>query len=100
MTATITAQQLANLRATGKPVELLDVRTAIEFQEAHVDFARNIPLDQLQEDVNKMGRNRETNESLYVICRSGSRGRQACERLEAAGVNADNGGKSVECRMK
>ena len=90
MTATITAQQLANLRSTGKPLELLDVRTAIEFQEAHVDFARNMPLDQLQADVIKSGRNRETNESLYVICRSGSRGRQACERLEAAGVNVVN----------
>ena len=90
MTATITAQQLANLRSTGKPVELLDVRTAIEFQEVHVDFARNMPLDQLQENVIKNGHSREKNESLYVICRSGSRGRQACERLEAAGVNVVN----------
>lgn len=90
MTATITAQQLANLRSTGKPVELLDVRTAIEFQEAHIDFARNMPLDQLQVDVIKKGRNRETNEALYVICRSGSRGQQACERLEGAGVNVVN----------
>lgn len=89
--ATITPKELAELYAAGQPVELIDVRTPIEFRELHVSFARNVPLDQLDPQAI-----RATSPSgpLYVICRSGGRGRQACERLVAAGcpvVNVEGG---------
>lgn len=82
---TITPQKLAELKATGQEVDLIDVRTPVEFREVHVEFARNVPLDRL----NVAGLNREqigSGQSFYVICRSGSRGKQACERLLSAGV--------------
>jgi rhodanese-related sulfurtransferase len=82
----ITPTELAGRRAAGERIELIDVRTPVEFAEVHVDFARNVPLDQLRADqvtVNGEG-------PLYVICRSGSRGRQACEKLKAAGLTAVN----------
>lgn len=87
--ATISAKELHDQVAGGKTVELIDVRTPVEFREVHVTFARNIPLDQL--DVAKVasGRNGSTG-SLYMICRSGSRGKQACEKLAAAGLNVAN----------
>lgn len=86
MTASISPKQLMDRRAAGERVELIDVRTAAEFAEVHVDFARNVPLDQLRADkVANQG-----DGSLYVICRSGSRGRQACEKLQSAGVTAVN----------
>lgn len=91
MTTTITPAELAQLRWSGKPVQLIDVRTPAEFQEVHVDFARNVPLDQLQPEALMPGGN---GEALYVICRSGSRGKQACQKLTAAGmpvVNVEGG---------
>ena len=87
MSRSITPQQLAELSSSGQGVELIDVRTPVEFQELHVDFARNVPLDRLDPRAIKSERNGASNEPLYVICRSGSRGQQACEKLAAVGLN-------------
>ena len=85
MTA-ITPKELADRHAAGERIQLIDVRTPVEFAQVHVDFARNVPLDQLRrESVPSSDR-----EPVYVICRSGGRGRQACEKLESAGLNAVN----------
>lgn len=81
MSRTITPQQLHERIRTGS-VHLIDVRTPAEFREVHVAVARNMPLDQL----NPADPACSSGDSpLYVICRSGSRGRQACERFERAG---------------
>jgi rhodanese-related sulfurtransferase len=87
MATTISPSELARLRAAGQPVQLIDVRTPAEFQEVHVDFARNVPLDQLQPEALMPGGN---GESLYLICRSGNRGKQACQKLEAIGLDVVN----------
>jgi rhodanese-related sulfurtransferase len=87
MTATITPAELAHLRQSGKNLRLIDVRTPAEFAEIHVDFAHNVPLDQLKPETLA----REVNgEALYVICRSGNRGNQACQKLETTGLNVIN----------
>jgi rhodanese-related sulfurtransferase len=39
--------ELAELCKHGKKFDLIDVRTPVEYRELHVDFARNVPLDQL-----------------------------------------------------
>jgi rhodanese-related sulfurtransferase len=92
--STIHPRQLQDLLNTGHSVELVDVRTPAEFEEVHVPFARNVPLDQLTAERIAATR-RGTQVPLYVICRSGSRGKQACEKLFAAGlvdvVNVDGG---------
>lgn len=77
---TITPQQLNALKAAGQDVDLIDVRTPVEFREVHVEFARNVPLDRLDAKQSGSGR------PLYVICRSGNRAKQACERLLSSGV--------------
>ncbi len=90
---TMSPKQLHDLVQSGSSVELIDVRTPVEYREVHVGFARNVPLDQL--DVTQLAAGRDGSEPLYVICRSGSRGRQACEQLLAAGctnvVNVEGG---------
>lgn len=86
--ATISAKELHDQIARGVAIELIDVRTPVEFREVHVTFARNIPLDQL-DAATASGRNGSTG-PLYMICRSGSRGTQACEKLAAAGLNVVN----------
>ena len=85
MATTIAASALLALTKAGAKVELLDVRTPIEFRTVHVEFAKNIPLDQLDPESIKRER-RDSSVPLYVICQSGGRSKQACERLEAAGV--------------
>jgi rhodanese-related sulfurtransferase len=92
--ATITPKQLLDRRQAGESIDLIDVRTPVEFRELHVAFARNVPLDRLNAaELSAAGDS--SGRPLYVICRSGSRGKQACEKLQAAGmtqvVNVEGG---------
>ena len=93
--STITPQQLTELCKGNGRIELIDVRTPIEFREVHVEFARNVPLDRLDPVAVLASRNGSKDDPLYLICRSGSRGRQACEKFLAAGfanfVNIEGG---------
>ena len=92
---TITPRSLAELCKNGKPIDFIDVRTPMEFRELHVPQARNISLDQLDPVAVMEARSGSREEPLYFICRSGSRGRQACEKFLAAGypnvVNVEGG---------
>ena len=90
----ITPQQLHELVAAGADVALIDVRTPVEFREVRVSFARNVPLDRL--DPASLAAERNGSEQpLYVICRSGGRSLQACQKLVAANyanvVNVEGG---------
>ena len=91
----ITPRELAELCKQGKKIDLIDVRTPVEYREVHVGIARNVPLDRLDVAAQMQGRNGIANEPLYVICRSGSRGQQACEKFVKAGfsnvVNVEGG---------
>ena len=78
MVATMTPHDLQE--ALREDAQLIDVRTPAEFGEIHVQGARNVPLDRLKvEDFDKDAR-------YVVICRSGSRGKMACDKLLAGGV--------------
>ncbi len=97
MTTTVSRISPAELKALCEQggVELLDVRTPLEFGEVHVVGAKNVPLDQLNPAA--FG---DPNRKIYVICRSGSRGQKGCEKLAAAGftnvVNIDGGTLACE----
>lgn len=97
---TISPNALSGLLANGRPIDLIDVRTQVEFREIHVTAARNVPLDRLDPAAVMASRSAPTNEPLYLICRSGGRGRQACERLIAAGfanvANVEGGTQACE----
>lgn len=91
----ISPHQLAELCKGGKKIDLIDVRTPVEFREVHVEIARNVPLDALDPSAVMQSRNGSKDEPLYLVCRSGSRGRQACEKFLAAGftnvINVEGG---------
>jgi rhodanese-related sulfurtransferase len=99
MSTTITAAALANQARAGKRIDLIDVRTPVEFREMHVDFAKNVPLDQLDPAAVMQSRANSA-EPLYVICRSGGRGQQACDRFVKAGftnvINVEGGTLAAE----
>jgi rhodanese-related sulfurtransferase len=85
--ATISPSGLAQRKKSGKSCDLIDVRTPVEFREMHVEFARNVPLDQLDPESLIQQRNGNANEPLYVICQLGGRSQQACELFQKKGFN-------------
>src|SRR6516165_9250292 len=99
----INPRQVVELCKSGQ-IDLLDVRTPVEYRELHVAAARNVPLDKLDPAAVMPARNGPKDEPLYLICRSGSRGRQACEMFLAAGftnvVNVEGGTLAcIECGL-
>jgi rhodanese-related sulfurtransferase len=86
MSNTITAKELQRIYASNNQIELIDVRTPVEFQELHVAFAQNAPLERLDPLAYQKTRKSKADDRLYIICRSGSRGKQACVKFEAAGI--------------
>ena len=83
---TIDAKQLFAMCQAGGTVELIDVRTPVEFREIHAESARNVPLDRLEPRELVASRN-GSSEPLYLFCRSGSRAKQAAEKFVAVGFN-------------
>lgn len=77
---------------------LLDVRTAEEYRDGHINGSINLPLDRISfiEDAVK-----NKNTPLYVYCYSGSRSGQAVSYLKRIGyTNATNIGGISSYRGK
>ena len=92
---TISPSGLAQRCKAGQSCDLIDVRTPLEFREAHVEFARNVPLDQLDPESIMRARNGNSGEPLYVVCQLGGRSQKACEEFHKKGytnvVNVEGG---------
>src|SRR5688572_22425403 len=99
MVPTISPTELEAARASGRTVELIDVRTPAEYREVHIDFARNVPLERLTSELRAQS-NGSPREPVYVVCRTGNRAQKACEALIAAGhpaaINVEGGTQAWE----
>ena len=91
----ITPKKFAEICTKDKRLDLIDVRTPLEYREVHVEHAQNVPLHHLNPAAVMQARGGSAGEPLYVICRSGARGQQACEQFLEAGfsnvVNVEGG---------
>ena len=94
-TSTISATEFAKICRMDNHVELIDVRTPAEYREVHVEFARNVPLEELQPAALMESLSDAPNNPLYIVCQQGGRGQQACQALLKAGftraVNIEGG---------
>ena len=67
---------------------LIDVREVDEYESAHVPGAVLVPLATVPSALDQFA----TDESTYVICRSGGRSHRACEFLVEQGFSVINVG--------
>ena len=81
---TISVHELAERDAQGN-VDLIDVRTPMEFQEVRAVTARNIPLDKLDPHSVMKDRDGAADQPVYVICKGGTRGGKAQQKFVDAG---------------
>jgi rhodanese-related sulfurtransferase len=82
--STITPRNLAELCNNGDAVKLIDVRTPAEYRHVHAEHARNVPLDKLDPVVLMQAHN-GSEQPFYLICHSGARSQQACEKFFSVG---------------
>jgi rhodanese-related sulfurtransferase len=78
----ITSAELAGLLAD-HPVTVLDVRTATEYETAHIPGSISVSLDELRADAHTVAS--LLPDHAVVVCRSGHRAEQACQALAATG---------------
>lgn len=86
--ATINVQELYKRCSSGDSIKVIDVRTPAEYRSCHATIAVNFPLERL--DPKQIENAFGTTEPVYVLCKSGGRSRQACDKLSAAGLNVIN----------
>ena len=85
----VTPAELHTLISAGEEPDIIDVRTPSEYRSGHIYGARSVPLDDVQAgrfNTAEANANKDTNTTVYITCHSGSRARQAAERLVATGI--------------
>ena len=78
----ISPKQAKELIDNEKDVFILDVRTKEEYRESHIKGSNLIPLQELEQNINKIPKDRK----VVVHCASGKRSAQACEILKNKGL--------------
>jgi rhodanese-related sulfurtransferase len=81
----ISSTALSAILFSGKPQELLDVRTASEYSSEHVPGAKLVPLNEL--NVEGILARHAPGRPIYVLCQAGARAARAIEQLERAGCD-------------
>ncbi|WP_298488519.1 HesA/MoeB/ThiF family protein [uncultured Maribacter sp.] len=79
-----------------KNIQLIDVRTENEYEDEHLIGAINIPLDEIDDQLEEL----DTNSPIYFICQSGIRSKKALQIVikefpEAICVNVNGGMNSL-----
>ena len=82
---TIDVKTLADRQADGE-LDLIDVRTPVEYREVHAEGAVNMPLDSIDPKAIAASRNGRSDHPLYLICKSGNRSSKAAQKFIDAGV--------------
>ena len=67
-----------------EPSMLVDVRSEVDFRAGHITNAINIPLDQIEVQINKITSNSKKN--IIVYCQKGVRSAQAFRLLNKLGL--------------
>ncbi|HUV54186.1 MAG TPA: rhodanese-like domain-containing protein [Candidatus Krumholzibacteriaceae bacterium] len=77
----VTVQEARTLIEDKPDLVILDVRTASEYEDGHIEGAINIPVQELGDRLDELSRDDE----LLVYCRTGNRSAQAVGILRDAG---------------
>ena len=80
-----------------KEAILLDVRTKIEYDNAHIKNALHVPLQEIKENIDKI---KQLNKPIITYCQSGMRSRNATKILRLEGIDAINGGGMLGLKQK
>ncbi|MEV6813920.1 rhodanese-like domain-containing protein [Micromonospora sp. NPDC051296] len=72
--------------ANNRDTLIVDVRTPGEFETAHVPGSINLPLDQVDSNLDRIVQ--DAGGRILLMCQSGNRATQACTKLVKAGLTS------------
>jgi glyoxylase-like metal-dependent hydrolase (beta-lactamase superfamily II)/rhodanese-related sulfurtransferase len=80
----ISPRDATSLLKQDPQVKILDVRSALEFSQSHIEPSINIPIDMLS---NKIGELSQAKQNYLVLCHSGTRAAMAADMLLQSGIH-------------
>lgn len=86
--AAISTIELGQLYRSGESgnVNILDVRTPVEYQEKHIEGSTLAPLDSLNEkSIAEL--NKDNSEPIYIVCHSGNRAKNCIDKMHHSGFD-------------
>lgn len=80
-----------------KEVNLIDVRTAFEYNQGSVPNSINVPLNELAKRMDEL----KSLQPMIIFCAAGVRSQKAIDFLKANGINnIENGGGLVDIKAR
>ena len=64
--------------------KILDVRSALEFSQAHIEDSLNIPIDMISAKINELSQSKQ---NYLVLCHTGNRAAMAADMLIQSGIH-------------
>lgn len=80
--STLSVEVLKEKIASGKPMEVIDIRDEWEFEESHIE-GRNIPMHEIPGRIEELQAIKD--KDIVVYCNTGDRSATACTLLEQSG---------------
>lgn len=81
----ITPKEAREITSQDAQAKLLDVRSALEYSEKHIEGSVNIPIDMLTSKAKDLS---ASGESYIVLCRTGNRSPMAADMLIQSGIQS------------
>ena len=80
----VSPKQAQELVQKDSKAKLLDVRSALEFSQEHIQDSLNIPIDMLVSKIKELS---QSGQNYIVLCRTGNRSPMAADMLMQSGIH-------------
>jgi glyoxylase-like metal-dependent hydrolase (beta-lactamase superfamily II)/rhodanese-related sulfurtransferase len=80
----ISPRDASSLLEQDPQTKILDVRSALEFSQVHIEHSLNIPIDMISAKINELSQSRQ---NYLVLCHTGNRAAMAADMLIQSGIH-------------
>jgi glyoxylase-like metal-dependent hydrolase (beta-lactamase superfamily II)/rhodanese-related sulfurtransferase len=80
----ISPRDASSLLEQDPQTKILDVRSALEFSQVHIEHSLNIPIDMISAKINEMSQSKQ---NYLVLCHTGNRAAMAADMLIQSGIH-------------
>jgi len=80
----ISPRDASSLLEQDPQTKILDVRSALEFSQVHIEHSLNVPIDMISAKINELSQSKQ---NYLVLCHTGNRAAMAADMLIQSGIH-------------